>query len=296
MKHFVLILLILVSTKASSQNLVPYREENRWGYKDTLGNIRIQAQYQYAGRFRFGMGIVGQEGMKGAIDSSNRIILPIQYENLAPLDSFEFLFGYRAKYLGEHVKGVITKYQETKIPAEYSAIMKRQGLYTVVKQADSVLGKSGIYVTRSSRSFYGLLDSNANVLIPCNYRSLDWRNDSLIVLALADQENKHALFNVRGEQLTGFDYMVIGKFFEGLAKVRQGDKYGFLFPSGKTAIPVIYDFCENFSGGYAIIKQQDKWGAIDKTGKSVIEAVFTYDEVKAQLKEKYGVEQSAPLF
>jgi hypothetical protein len=191
---------------------------------------------------------------------------------------------------------VINKYQETKIPAEYSAIMKRQGLYTVVKQADSVLGKSGIYVTRSSRSFYGLLDSNANVLIPCNYRSLDWRNDSLIVLALPEEENKYALFNVRGEQLTGFDYMVIGKFFEGLAKARIGDKFGYLFPSGKIAIPVIYDFCENFSGGYAIIKQQDKWGAIDKTGKSVIEAVFTYEEVKAQLKEKYGVEQSAPLF
>jgi hypothetical protein len=296
MKHFILILLILISTEARSQNLVPYREGNLWGYRDTLGSTRINAQYQYAGRFRFGMAIVGREGFKGAIDTANRHILPVQYEYLAPLDSLEFLFGYRAKYLGEHIKGVITKYQETKIPAEYSAIFKRQGLYTVVKPADSVLGKSGIYVTRSSRSFYGLLDSNANAVIPCNYSYLDWRNDSLVVLTSAEQEPRQALFNAKGEQLTPFDYMVIGKFYEGLAKARIGDKFGFLFPSGKVAIPVVYDFCENFDGGYAIIKQQDKWGALDKTGKLVVEAVLTYDEVKAQLKEKYGVVQSAPLF
>jgi hypothetical protein len=80
--------------------------------------------------------------------------------------------------------------------------------------------------------------------------------------------------------------MVFGKFIEGIAKARIGNKFGFIYPTGKIAIPVEFDYCEEFSNGYAFIKQQDKWGAINKDGKIIIEPKFGYEEVKTSLKER----------
>ncbi len=82
--------------------------------------------------------------------------------------------------------------------------------------------------------------------------------------------------------------MVFGKFIEGIAKARIGNKFGFIYPTGKIAIPVEFDYCEEFSNGYALIKQQEKWGAINKEGKIVVEPKLGPEEVKTILREKYG--------
>ncbi len=82
--------------------------------------------------------------------------------------------------------------------------------------------------------------------------------------------------------------MVFGKFIDGIAKARIGNKFGFIYPTGKIAIPIIFDYCEEFSNNYALIKQENKWGAINRDGKIVIEPMYAYEEVKTTLKEKYG--------
>jgi hypothetical protein len=135
---------------------------------------------------------------------------------------------------------------------------------------------------------HGLLDINGKVLIPCKYDYLDWLNDSLIVLTTGGKGTTQALFNKRGQQLTGFDYKVIDNFYEGLAKVRIGDKFGFLYPNGKIAVPIKFELCEVFKNGYALILEKGKWGALDKQGKIIIKTNYTYDEVQKKLTEKYG--------
>ena len=98
----------------------------------------------------------------------------------------------------------------------------------------------------------------------------------------------YALFNINGKQLTEFKYMVFGKFAEGLAKVRIDNKFGFIFPNGKVAIPIKFDYCEDFKNGYALFKQGENWGAINKNGKIKIKPTRQYQEVTEELKEKYG--------
>ena len=138
---------------------------------------------------------------------------------------------------------------------------------------------------RSVKSYYGLRDYSGNVLIPCEFDYLDWKNDSLIVLS---KDNLQALYQSNGRKLTAFNYKVIDDFVEGLAKVRVGDRYGFLDSKGKVTIPVELEYCETFNHGLAMIRKNDKWGAIDKTGKLVIDAKFDYDAVKRMIAEKYG--------
>ncbi|MCA2814269.1 MAG: WG repeat-containing protein [Microcystis sp. M090S1] len=65
-------------------------------------------------------------------------------------------------------------------------------------------------------------------------------------------------------------------FQEGLAKVRIGDKYGYIDKTGKTVIPIQFDSIDvyEFQEGLAKVKIGGKWGYIDRTGKIVIGLQF----------------------
>jgi len=289
MKYIIWTLLITVTfLDCKSQDLKPFRVDKLWGYKDNQGNVKIEPQYQYATKFVLDIAIVAKNDTLGAIDSNNNLIIPFKYQYLKPLDTTEFLFGHRAIYYGEYNIGVMTRKQQVKINPEYRFISKYNGCYTVTKQEDSLLEKSPTGDVRSMKFFYGLLDINGKVVIPCKYDFLNWLNDTLIVLTTGGKGTSQALFNKKGEQLTDFVYMVIDKFYEGVAKARIGDKFGFIYPNGKIAIPITFEYCEVFKNGYALILEKEKWGAIDKQGKIIIKTNYTHDEVEKMLKEKYG--------
>ena len=65
-------------------------------------------------------------------------------------------------------------------------------------------------------------------------------------------------------------------FQEGLARVRQNGKWGFIDKAGKIVIPCQFEdkLPFSFNKGLCRIKQNGKWGFIDKTGKVVIPCQF----------------------
>ncbi|MEJ7672768.1 MAG: WG repeat-containing protein [Chitinophagaceae bacterium] len=83
------------------------------------------------------------------------------------------------------------------------------------------MGKNSFGDVRSVKFYYGLFDINGKVLIPCKYDYLSWVNDSLLVLTTGGLGTNQALFNKKGKQLTGFEYMVFGKFLEGSCKSKN---------------------------------------------------------------------------
>jgi hypothetical protein len=286
MKHIIWILLAtLIFFDCQSQDLLPFQSDTLWGYKDRQGIVKIEPQFQYATKFMGEIAIVAKDQKLGVIDKDNHLLIPFRYEYLFPLDTSEFLFGYNAKYSGEHIMGVMTRDEKVKIPAEYNHISKYNNTYTVTKNVDSIMGGSSVGVVRSVKSFYGLFDINGKVIIPCKYDYVSWVNDSLLVLTTYGLNTNEALFNKKGEQLTGFEYMVFGKFLEGVAKARIGNKFGFIYPTGKVAIPIEFEYCEDFNNGYALIRQGDKWGAINKKGEIVIQPTKAHQEVVDEVKK-----------
>ncbi len=282
------LLLTICFCECKSQDLLPFQDGSLWGFKDKEGTVIIPPQFQYALRFKYGIGVVAKNDSLGAIDNNNNTLIPFQYQFLDPLDSTEFLFGFRTKYFGEYRMGVLASNGAIKIPAAYSFINKRYGRYMVVRHEETIIHKSPSGDTRSIKSFYGLFDQNGKEVIPCKYDYLDWVNEGLLILTKGNETSHQALFNSQGKQLTGFEYMVFGKLIEGVMKARIDNKFGFVYPTGQVAIPIQFDYCEDFSKGYAMIKQKDTWGAINKKGDAVIEPVFSQKEVEKKLKEKYG--------
>ena len=281
-------LLVLTLCKNQAQELIPFHVDTLWGYKDKQGMVKIEPQFQYAAKFKSGVAIVAKNSKLGAINEDSQQIIPFSYEYLRQLDSSEFLFGSRTQYFGEYLIGVLTMDEKVKIPAIYSHISKVNNSYIVTTQKDSILSKTSMGDVRSVQSYYGMFDIDGKVLIPSIYTYLTWANDSVLVVTKGRRHANKALFNKQGVPLTGFEYMVFGEFIDGVAKARIGDKFGFIFPTGKVAIPINFEYCEDFNNGYALIKQGERWGAINIKGDIVIEPNKEYEVVKSELRLKYG--------
>ncbi|WP_231424953.1 WG repeat-containing protein [Pedobacter sp. Leaf250] len=284
----ILSLPFISKTICHAQELLPFRQDSLWGFRDQAGETKIVPQYKYITKFSGKYAIVSNGRLLGAIDKDNTLIIPIQHDYLANLGTDDFLFGDKSKYFGEYIMGVIHKDNTVIIPKAYSYISKTNGLYTVTKNLDSVISKNSMDDLRSVKKLYGLIANDGKTIIPCKYGYLQWVNDKLLILTKDDKWQHQALFNRKGKQLTGFEYKVIGDFKERVAKVRIEDKYGFIYPNGNLAIPVKFQYCEDFIGGYAIIREGNNWGAIDKRGNIVIKPNTDYKSVVQHLKNKYG--------
>jgi hypothetical protein len=280
-----LIFALLYSPSLFAQELKPFNQKGLWGYMDENKKVVIEPQYQYAYRFKGEHAVTIRENGVGVINRENQTVIPFNYDHIRHIENGNFLFGYRTKYLGEHYLGIINTRNQVIIEPKYKHISLQNGFYTVVTETDSVVEESGIYTTRITWSKYGLRDSTGKEVIPCEYDYLEWLNDSLIVLSKNNHETQ-ALYNSKGEQLTEFKYMVIGQFMDGLSKVREGDKFGFMNMNGDVIIPIEFDFCEPFENGIAMIMEGTKWGAINKKGEKVIATKFSYEEVKAKITKK----------
>lgn len=66
-------------------------------------------------------------------------------------------------------------------------------------------------------------------------------------------------------------------FYNGLAKVKKGEKYGFINLKGTTVVPYIYANCDNFASGFAVVRSNNKAGLINRAGVILVDTL--YDEI-----------------
>ena len=81
--------------------------------------------------------------------------------------------------------------------------------------------------------------------------------------------------NYQGDVVFAPNYTVGYDFYEGLASVREYDKYGFIDSEGKYVIEPKYDLAFNFYNGIAKVFLKGKPFFIDKKGEIVISNKFT---------------------
>ena len=78
---------------------------------------------------------------------------------------------------------------------------------------------------------------------------------------------KFGFIDFKGNVVIEPQYIAVGDFYEGLAKVIKEKKWGYINYYGEVVIPFVYDGASDFTEGMASVKRSSKWGFIDKTGK-----------------------------
>jgi len=81
----------------------------------------------------------------------------------------------------------------------------------------------------------------------------------------------------------------IGKYVDGLAKVKKDGKVGFINEQKKVVIPCEYDEIDNFVLGFAIAKKNGKYGFVNTKGEEVVPCKYDY---VCDFKEGFGVKQN----
>jgi hypothetical protein len=108
-------------------------------------------------------------------------------------------------------------------------------------------------------------------LIPPKYDEIQDFKDGLAKVRLGD---KYGFIDENGIEITSIKYDEIQNFYEGLASVRVGDKWGFIDESCKEAIPLKYDGVGSFSDGLCFVRINNNEFFIDNKG---IEAIKLTD-------------------
>lgn len=184
--------------------------------------------------------------------------------------------------------GVINSKGKEVVPCQYTQVnFDERGI--------TVQGKTG----------WGLFDGEGKQLFPFRFRTIEYalpgmyvlENDSLFPPPLRpgdpdDSQHGHcALADIHGNLLTPFRYTGIGRFSHGIAKVRIGQKWGYIDSTGREIVPVKYDNVSDFGfliGSVCTGRYEDKTIActvVDHNGKPFLPNVCSRYE---WISEYYG--------
>jgi len=127
-------------------------------------------------------------------------------------------------------------------------------------------------------NLYGVIRPSGEELIPAQYNFISY-SEGVFILQLND---KKKLLSTNNETLTPW-YDEIDLFFGGLARAKQGNKYGYLNTKGKVVLPFVYDDADDFNDSKkAMVKYKGKWGMIDNLGNTIIP--FEYEQAEPYTK------------
>jgi hypothetical protein len=266
-----------------AQKLKPFEKNQFWGYKNDIGEIKIKPQYQYARKFSEDYAVIAQNDSLGVIDKENNLIIPAKYNYLKYVGNDKFIFGYRSKYYGEYNLGIISSDNEIIIQPEYHRINFKNGKFYFTKQIAEVIGQSLGSDTRKILYKYGISDSLGNFILESKYSNIDFLSNEFIKVQL-DFNGDYALFDNNFKPLTEFKYMVIGEFFDGLSKVREGDYFGYINIKGEEIIKCQYDLNYVFIDSLAIARKNGKAGIINTKNETILD--FKYQSLGIPFKEQ----------
>lgn len=200
---------------------------------------------------------IEKDGKYGAINNKFTIVIKPSYDEIRG-----FRKGYTVAKLHQKY-GVLNTKGERVIPFQYEDLYHTNLPKVFVFEKDQK---------------YGLITVSGKEILPPNYGfsiAIVNKGKNYIV---TNAEDKYALLDKKGIQLTNFKYDYIeGDLPTSIYSFRIGEKYGYINTKGEEIIPAKFQYAARFQGNYAIVKNNGKSGIIDKKGATVLP--FVYDNI-----------------
>lgn len=242
-------------------NLIPFRDGNKYGYKNHFQELIVPCIYAAAEPVINGFGAVELDGKWGLINGNfdvpfdvnykyGDLIVECIYDNIG--DFSEGLFSV----IKDGKWGFIDPNGNTIIPIIYNEVKGfSEGFAAVLLD-----GKAGF------------IDKKGALLCPLIYDNAHYFNNGFASIFL---DGKHGMINRQGKEATMIKYDQPLLFSDGLFLVTLNGKDGFITEEWDWAVENVYDWAYPFSEGLARVGLNSKYGYVDKYGNVIIPIEFT---------------------
>ena len=238
--------------KFFSEGFAAVVSDNKVGFIDTQGNVKIPFQFEYS-KAKF-------HNSWPAYSRKNRRALEIEDYNYYGIFSEEY-----ACMIKDGKYGYIDKSGNTVISFEYSwASPFHHGTAVVEKKYGS--GEK-----------YGLIDKNNTLIMPIEFDVIQYYPDAQAYRV--NKNGKIGIYSGEGRCLVPCQYDEDPLFsfnHEGYAKVQRNGKMGLIDKEGREVIPCQYDLCwhEIAFNGYYEVGLNGKRGVIDLKNQIIVPIEF----------------------
>ena len=174
MKNKLLGFLILLQLSAASQSdqfYIPYRQNNRWGFCDTSGNVRVKPAFDSTsfllrqGGLQKGAGRIYSAKGEGIVSFSGKVLVPPVY------DSVDKLMDHYVVVSGRNV-GLYDTTGQMVIPVQYEDVYPAD--YDKGYVAFRLKGKTGLYHAKTKQTFPALYDKIISIFYSDTINANDW--------------------------------------------------------------------------------------------------------------------------
>lgn len=279
--------------KLLNATFYPFVQNGLYGYFDKEGKTAIVPQYEHLGIFQDGLAVASKNDKYGLINKKNQVVVDFVFDEI-----LEFVDVRGIVFKGDSV-GLIDRSGREVVPIVNNDIIALgKGLVAIKEKSDSNYYisdinflpktdaifeeiqefKKGISVAKTKEGF-GVLNTNCNWLIPAEYESIRFLNDSLIEYGFAGKKGLRTLNN---QQLTEAIYDEFSKFdaVEKQLIAKQGTSIFYLNDQGKMLFETPLEYFPNafevalFYKGISVFRKKGKYGLIDATGKEYLKPSF----------------------
>lgn len=271
------------NVKGFSEGLILAEIQNRFGFMDTTFQWVIPCQYRSAEVFQNGLARVVKDGRTMFINKTGQNAFPFTIS----LDSFPWVLPFADGF------AVIQKY------GQYYTYIHQTGKFLIPLQASDKVASNfseGLApITKHGKT--GFMDTTGQLVIPFRF---DFANGFEAGWASVTEGDKRGFINRQGEWVFVLKegwFAWYGFKENGLCVSNEKNLIGFIDRSGQVVTPFQFQEVQLFSEGLAGIKQGERWGFMDKTGRVVIPPQFdaispvSEGHFIAKQGDKYGIVQ-----
>ncbi|MGC3947473.1 MAG: WG repeat-containing protein [Chryseolinea sp.] len=242
--------LLLVYFSSTASGFDVFKENGKVGLRDADGRVIIPAKYDALGwsksPFKVIDNAVGfkEGGYWGLISLDNKIITKSQYEDLNPGEGSLLLARKKSNLSLRMVTGCINTSGKEILPFLYDGI-------TLTNL------RAIVYTYIGNQYRYGLVDLDNKALIPQQFQVI--KPVGTLRFAVQNFDNKTALYNDSGKQMTGFSIDSISSYKKNYAIIYQNTSQGLLDAQGDVRIQPVYREIKIDDDGSVFHRDIDEW-------------------------------------
>lgn len=139
---------------AVSEGLIWLRKNGKYGFMDTLGQIVIPLEYEYAQTFQQGMALVKKDGKYGFISTDNQAITAFKYDMPS------------GREIGKFQENLAPVYQKNKNQSGKWGFIDPKGKEIIACKYDDIIpffnGLARVYIRKGSHWYSGYIDKQGN--------------------------------------------------------------------------------------------------------------------------------------